>query len=101
MKRKKTHRQTDKCNDIIMVRPSPVCHYIHCTSKVELIYIVQHPRDIFSRPHEETSAFSGTTCIIIAESAKEMHLSGRMPEVHDATCLISKAFFHLLFSLLT
>ena len=25
------------------------------------------------RPHEETSAFSGTTCIIIAESAKQIH----------------------------
>ena len=30
-------------------------------------------RDIFRRPHEETSALSGTTCIIIAESAKQIH----------------------------
>ena len=28
----------------------------------------------FRRPHEETSALSGTTCIIIAESAKQIAL---------------------------
>ena len=38
--------------------------YIHCTAT----------RDIFRRPHEETSALSGTTCIIIAESAKQIAL---------------------------
>ena len=47
------------------------------------IWYVRHPRaaiynctatrDIFRKPHEETSALSGTTCIIIAESAKQMH----------------------------
>ena len=44
----------------IMVRPSPARRHIHCTAT----------RDIFRRPHEETSALSGTTCTIIAESAK-------------------------------
>ena len=46
----------------IMVRPSPARRYshIHCTAT----------RDIFRRPHEETSALPGTTCTIIAESAK-------------------------------
>ena len=43
---------------ICMVRPSPARRYIQCTAT----------RDIFRRPHEETSALSGTTCIIIAES---------------------------------
>ena len=47
----------------IMVRPSPARRYIQCTAT----------RDIFRRPHEETSALSGTTCIIIAESAKQIH----------------------------
>ena len=46
-----------------MVRPSPARRYIQCTAT----------RDIFRRPHEETSALSGTTCIIIAESAKQIH----------------------------
>ena len=36
--------------------------YIQCTAT----------RDIFRRPHEETSALSGTTCTIIAESAKQI-----------------------------
>ena len=45
-----------------MVRQSPVRRYS---------YILL--RDIFWRPHEETSALSGTTCIIIAESAKLIH----------------------------
>ena len=48
----------------IMVRPSPARRYIHCTAT----------RDIFRRPHEETSALSGTTCTIIAESAKYIAL---------------------------
>ena len=48
----------------IMVRPSPARRHIHCTAT----------RDIFQRPHEETFAFSGTTCIIIAESAKQIAL---------------------------
>ena len=47
-----------------MVRPSPARRYIHCTAT----------RTIFRRPHEETSALSGTTCIIIAESAKQIAL---------------------------
>ena len=46
-----------------MVRPSPARRYIQCTAT----------RDIFRRPHEESSAHSGTTCIIIAESAKQIH----------------------------
>ena len=46
--------------DICMVRPSPARRYIQCTAT----------RNIFRRPHEESSAHSGTTCIIIAESAK-------------------------------
>ena len=46
------------CIYICMVRPSPARRYIQCTAT----------RDIFRRPHEETSALSGTTCIIIAES---------------------------------
>ena len=46
-----------------MVRPSPARRYIQCTAT----------RDIFRRPHEETSALSGTTCIIIAGSAKQIH----------------------------
>ena len=56
----------------------------------DYIWYVRHPRaaiynctatrDIFRRPHEETSAFSGTTCIIIAESAKQIH-------VHSTVCL--------------
>ena len=33
-------------------------------------YTLYAVRDIFRRPHEETSALSGTTCTIIAESAK-------------------------------
>ena len=49
---------------IYMVRPSPARRYIHCTAT----------RDIFRRPHEETSALSGTTCTIIAESAKYIAL---------------------------
>ena len=49
---------------IIMVRPSPARRYIHCTAT----------RDIFRWPHEGTSALSGTTCIIIAESAKQIAL---------------------------
>ena len=49
---------------IYMVRPSPTRRYIHCTAT----------RNIFRRSHEETSAFSGTTCIIIAESAKQIAL---------------------------
>ena len=48
---------------LYMVRPSPARRYIQCTAT----------RDIFRRPHEETSALSGTTCIIIAESAKQIH----------------------------
>ena len=49
---------------LYMVRPSPARRYIHSTAT----------RDIFRRPHEETSALSGTTCIIIAESAKQIAL---------------------------
>ena len=38
-------------------------------TSVQLVYIqCTATRDIFRRPHEETSALSGTTCIIIAES---------------------------------
>ena len=37
------------------------------------LYTLHAVRDIFRRPHEETSALSGT-CIIIAESAKQIHL---------------------------
>ena len=48
---------------LYMVRPSPARRYIQCTAT----------RDIFRRPHEETSALSSTTCIIIAESAKQIH----------------------------
>ena len=48
---------------LCMVRPSPARRYIQCTAT----------RDILRRPHEETSAFSGTMCIIIAESAKQIH----------------------------
>ena len=48
---------------LCMVRPSPARRYINCTAT----------RDIFRRPHEETSALSGTTCTIIAESAKQIH----------------------------
>ena len=62
---------------LCMVRPSPARRYIKCTAT----------RDIFRRPHEETSALSGTTSIIIAESAKQIHsvcLSVR-------TCLSRKA----------
>ena len=50
---------------LYMVRPSPARRYIQCTAT--------RARDIFRRPHEETSALSGTTCIIIAESAKQIH----------------------------
>ena len=49
---------------ICMVRPSPARRYIQCTAT----------RDIFRRPHEETSALSGTTCISIAESAKQLQI---------------------------
>ena len=45
-----------------MVRPSPARRYIQCTAT----------RDILRRPHEETFALSGTTCIIIAESANTL-----------------------------
>ena len=48
---------------LYMVRPSPARRYIQCTAT----------RDIFRRPHEQTSALSGTACIIIAESAKQIH----------------------------
>ena len=37
------------------------------------LYILYAVRDIFRRPYEEISALSGTTCIIIAESAKQIH----------------------------
>ena len=36
-------------------------------------YTLYAVRDIFRRPHEETSALSSTTCTIIAESAKQIH----------------------------
>ena len=39
------------------------------------IYFVEAARDIFRKPHEETSALSSTTCIIIAESAKQNSVS--------------------------
>ena len=55
---------------IYMVRPSPARRHIHCTAT----------RDIFRRPHEETSAFSVTTCIIIAESAKQIALVRRIDQ---------------------
>ena len=62
------HRRVECSQSIyvwyIMVRPSPARRYIHCTAT----------RTIFRRPHEETSALSGTTCIIIAESAKQIAL---------------------------
>ena len=53
---------------LCMVRPSPARRYIQCTAT----------RDILRRPHEETSAFSGTytKCIIIAESAKRIYTLG-------------------------
>ena len=37
------------------------------------LYTLYAVRDIFQRPHEETSALSGTMCIIIAEAAKQIH----------------------------
>ena len=49
-----------------MVRPSPARRYIY-------IYALCAVRDRFRRPHEETSALSSTTCIIITESAKQIH----------------------------
>ena len=48
------------------IRPSSARRYIQCTAT----------RDILRRPHEETSALSGTTCIIIAESAKRIYTLG-------------------------
>ena len=60
------HRRVERSQSIyiyiymVVVRPSPARRYIHCTAT----------RDIFRRPHEETSTLSGTTCTIIAESAK-------------------------------
>ena len=62
-----------------MVRPSPARRYIQCTST----------RDIFRRPHEETSALSGTTCIIIAESAKQIAL-GLSIRSEPVSCCLEK-----------
>ena len=48
---------------------------VECSQSIYVWYVRQQSfstatRDIFRRPHEETSALSGTTCTIIAESAK-------------------------------
>ena len=65
------HRRVERSQSIyiyimvVVVRPSPARRHIHCTAT----------RDIFRWPHEETSALSGTTCIIIAESAKQIALA--------------------------
>ena len=61
------------------------------------IWYVRHPRaaiynctatrNIFRRPHEETSALSGTTCIIIAESAKPIHSVSLEPDPPTSAAL--------------
>ena len=52
---------------------------VECSQSIYYIWYVRHPRAaiyitrvIFRRPHEQTSALFGTTCIIIAESAKQI-----------------------------
>ena len=52
----------DGCSQSIMVRMSPARHYMHCTQCA----IYSRGRvNIFRRPHEETSALSGTMCFYL------------------------------------
>ena len=53
---------------------SPARRYIFCTAA----------GDIFRKPHKETSALSGTTFIIIAESAKQITPCLEKGEVADS-----------------